>query len=103
MLQVMLTGNITKDLELKDVKGDKKVCSFTVACNRKGEDAADFVDVEVWNKQAEACAKYLKKGSKVAVIGTLHIDTYEKNDGSGKGKALKVVDSNVEFLDTKKE
>ena len=98
MIKTFITGNLTRNPELKTVKDDKKVCEFTVASNRVVKDAgADFLPVEVWGVVAENCAKYLKKGSKVAVNGTLRIEEYEK-DGV-KHRAVKLVDVDVEFLD----
>lgn len=102
MISVFVVGNVTKDLEIKTVgEKDNKICNFQVASNRiSDKEKADFISVEVWNGQAENCAKYLSKGSGVAVSGDLIIDEYEK-DGI-KQYRPKVVNCQVQFTDKKK-
>lgn len=100
MHKVMLIGNLARDPELKEV-GSKQssVCKFSLAVNRlaDGQKVADFYNVSVWGKLAENCMKYVKKGSKVAVIGDITIRTYDSNDGSKK-VSVDVNASEVEFL-----
>ncbi len=98
MNNVMLIGNLARDPALKHTTGGKAVTRLTVAVNRgwDKDKGADFIDVTVWEKQAEACANYLSKGSKVGVNGRLQVRSYEK-DGEKKW-ITDVVAREVEFL-----
>jgi len=97
---VCLTGNCTRDPELKEA-GSTSVCELGLAVNervKKGddwEDYASYFDIVVWGKQGEACAKYLSKGSRVAVQGRLKQDRWEK-DGEKRNK-VRVIASVVQF------
>lgn len=76
------------------------MCNFTVAVNRRrkveGQPEADFFRVSVWYQLGETCGKYLAKGRKVAVIGSVSLRTWESN---GKhGASLEVMADDVEFL-----
>jgi len=77
-------GNLTQDPSCKDV-GESKVCNFGLAVNEyyykegKKQQNTVFIDIESWNKQAENCAKFLKKGSKVLIEGKLKTNSWEKN------------------------
>jgi len=77
-------GNLTQDPICKDV-GESKVCNFGLAVNEyyykegKKQQNTTFIDVESWNKQAENCSKFLKKGSKVLIEGKLKTNSWEKN------------------------
>ena len=102
--QVILIGRLTNDPDLRYTSGNgKAVCNFGLAVNRpyKSKQEADFINIEVWGKQAENTAQYVGKGSKVAVTGELNIDQYEK-DGQ-KRTATKVKANRVVFLDDKKK
>lgn len=102
---VQLMGNLARDPELRNTASGAAVCSFGLAVNRKfkqGDDwktEACFVDVTVWAKQAENCAKYLNKGSLVFLEGRLNYQTWEA-DGQKRNK-LEVVANNVQFLGQK--
>jgi len=99
---VVLGGNLTRDVELKEIPGGSKVGTFGLAVNRtytrNGEKVqeASFFDIEVWGPQAENCARYLEKGRPVVVTGRLKQDRWEA-EGQGRSK-IKVVASNVQFL-----
>ncbi len=102
---VFLLGNITKDPELRYTPNGQAVTQITIATNRRwkddqGEykDQAEFTDVVVWAKMAENVANYLKKGSKVHVIGRLQTRNWEAQDGSKKFKT-EVIATDVTFLD----
>ena len=98
---VSLTGRLTKDIELRETSGGKAFARFTVAVNRINKDEADFISVKVWNKVAENCAKFIGKGSLVAVSGRIETGSYEKD-----GRTIyttDVVAHNVYFLDSKKD
>ena len=76
--KVVITGRITKDLELKETQKGTKVCEFTLATNRPMDrEKADFINVIVWDKQAENLVKYQKKGNLIAVFGEIRTDSYE--------------------------
>lgn len=107
MNNVILIGNLTKDVELKYLPGNgTAVATFTIAVKRsyvKNEEdqQADFIFINTFGKTAENCAKYIGKGSKVAINGELRIDQYEEN---GQHKSFTKVNANrVEFLNAKKE
>lgn len=99
---LFITGNLTKDPELHSTQDGKTVCNFSVAVNRRqknsnGQSEADFFRVAVWGNQAESCQKYLAKGRKVAVTGSVSVHTYTGNDGTTKAQ-MEVMANNVEFL-----
>ena len=78
MNRCIIVGRITKDLELKETKKGTKVCEFTLATNRPMDrEKADFINVIVWDKQAENLCKYQKKGNLIAVFGEIRTDSYE--------------------------
>ncbi len=106
MNSVNLTGRLTADPELHDRSGTQ-VGSLRLAVQRPrtrdGEDrGADFVDVTVFNSQAEVCKQYLSKGRRVAVDGRLQHSEWQAEDGSRRQK-LEVVARNVEFLDSPRQ
>lgn len=106
MNKIILIGRLTKDPELRYTQGGTAVVSFALAVNRmyakKGEQEADFINIVVWNKAAENCAKYISKGRQVAVEGRLQIRTYDGNDGQ-KRWVTEVIAENVEYLDSSKK
>lgn len=102
MNKVFLIGNLTKDPEMRSTQSGVAVCNFTIAVNRRfknanGEQETDFLNVIAWRKLAELCGKYLAKGRKVAVTGSIQTRTYEAKDGS-KRTAWDIVADEVEFL-----
>lgn len=105
MNKVVLIGNLTRDPELQTTNGGVSVCRFSLAVSRRftnaeGEREADFINIVVWRNQAENCHKYLKKGSKCAVIGRIQTSTYDAPDGS-KRYTTDVVADEVEFISTR--
>lgn len=104
--QVIITGNLTRDPELRNTSGNFSVLSFTVACNdrRKNgdqwEDVPNFFDVVVFGNRADALARFLRKGAKVAVLGKLRWSQWEK-DGQKRSK-IDVIASDVEVLSSSK-
>ena len=96
-----IVGNLTADPESRQVSGGKTVCNFGVAVNRRrkvdGQPDADFFRVAAWGGIGESCQKYLSKGRKVCVIGSVSVHTYQGNDGTTKA-SLEVLASDVEFL-----
>jgi len=99
MNSVNLIGNLATDVELRDIGQEKKVASFLLAVDNGGSDGgADFVWVSAWDRQAEVCAEYLAKGSRVGVVGRLKSRTWEK-DGERRDR-VEVTARRVEFLST---
>lgn len=100
--KVILIGRLTRDPELRYTPTNgTAVASFALAVDRfDGKDGVDFIDIVVWNKQAESCAQYLSKGKVAAVVGRLQIRSYEAKDGT-KRRVAEVVAENVRFLSPK--
>lgn len=107
MNKVFLTGNLTKDVELATTQSGISVARFTIAVQRRfanadGEREADFINIVVWRGQAENCNKYLQKGSKCAVVGSLQTRSYDADDGT-KRYVTEVVAEQVEFIGAKRD
>ena len=103
MNKAFIIGRLVKTPELKTTQSGISVCNFTVAVNRAYKDQnggrqVDFIPVVVWRGQAENCAKYLDKGSKVAVAGEIQTRSYDKN--GEKRYVTEIIASDVEFLTT---
>ena len=104
--RVVLTGNLTRDPELRSTQSGMSVCSLRIASNtrRKNqatgewEDKPNYFDVTVWGAQGENCANYLSKGRPVAVQGRLDWREWEAQDGSGKRQAVEIIAESVQFL-----
>ena len=96
-------GNLTKDPELRTLPSSgTSVANFTLAvsrrfANQQGEREVDFIPVVVWRQQAENCAKYLRKGSQVAVFGSIQTRTYEAQDKTRR-YVTEIVADEVKFL-----
>ena len=104
MNKVILTGRLTKDIEVKTTSNDKEYCSFTIAVDRKFKDAdgnrqTDFISCTAWNKTAEFLGKYFHKGSRIGICGSIQTRSYEK-DGQ-KVFVTEVLVEEAEFLDSK--
>jgi len=102
MNKVMLIGNLAKDPELITTNNGVSLCKFTLAVQRRftgndGEREADFLPIIVWRGQAENCYKYLKKGSKAAISGSVQTRSYEATDGSRR-YMTEIIADEVEFL-----
>lgn len=105
MNKVILVGNLTRDPELITTTNGVSLCRFSLAVQRRfagadGEREADFINIVVWRAQADNCYKYLKKGSKCGVVGSLQTRSYDAQDGT-KRYSTDVVADEVEFLSTK--
>jgi single-strand DNA-binding protein len=102
--RVVLTANLTKPPRLIELRGGAKVCELRVACTTRRKDPdtgawgdkPNYYNVKAWGTQGEACARYLKKGSPVAVDGRLDWREYEK-DGV-KHEVVDVIADAVQFL-----
>lgn len=100
--KVFMIGNLTKDVDIRTTNNGKSVASISLAVKRnfkndKGEYDTDFFNVVVYGAQADNCAKYLKKGSKISVVGRLQTRDYEAKDGT-KRYVTEIVTEEVEFL-----
>lgn len=108
MNKVILMGRLTKDPEMRYTSTNKTaVCSFTLAVNRKfskqGEERqADFIPIVAWNKLAEFCEKYFRKGQQVAVSGRLQLRNWDDNDGK-RHYVTEVVAEDAYFADSKRD
>lgn len=105
MNKVILIGNLTRDPELSETPSGVAVCKFSIAVSRDysnadGNRESDFFNIVVWRGRAESCGKYLKKGNKVAISGSLQNRSYEDKDGI-KRNVTEVIASEVEFLTPK--
>ena len=105
MNKVILIGNLTRDPELSETPNGVAVCRFSIAVSRdysnsEGTRETDFFNVTVWRGRAEVCGKYLRRGNKVAVVGSLQNRSYEDKDGI-KRNVTDIVASEVEFLTPK--
>ena len=96
MNRIFIIGNLTRDPELRVTQQGTPVCTFTVAVNRRNNEA-DFFRCTAWRQLAENCQRFLAKGRKVAVRGSVSLNTYTKKDGS-VGASLEVNADEVEFL-----
>jgi single-strand DNA-binding protein len=101
--RVVLTGNLTRDPELRTLPSGMAVCSLRIAVNtrRKGssgdwEDKPNYFDITVWGAQGENCARYLSKGRPVAVDGRL--EWREWGEEGNKRQAVDIVADTVQFL-----
>ncbi len=104
MNKVFLVGNLTRDPELSTVgAAGTSVCKFGLAVNRRvsgGNQETDFYNITAWRGLGENCAKYLKKGSKAAIVGDLQIRNYEDKEGN-KRTSVDVNATDIEFCDRK--
>jgi single-strand DNA-binding protein len=102
--KVILMGNLTRDVELRQTQSGMALAKFGMATNRKwsqnGEqkESTCFVDLTAWGRQAEVLAQYVKKGSQLFVEGRLEYSTWEAKDGGGKRSKLEVVVENFQFI-----
>lgn len=109
MNKVFLIGNLTRDPELRTTQSGIAVCSFTIAVNRRrasnaeaGQPEADFIRVTAWRQLAEICGKWLIRGKKVSVVGTVSASAYMDKDGNPRA-SLDVQADDVEFLSPSNE
>ena len=107
MNKVYLIGNLTRDPELSTTTSGVSVCRLSIAVSRRfsnadGERETDFFNITAWRGTAENCAKFLKKGNKIAVSGSIQTRNYERADGT-KGFAVDIIADEVEFLSSKND
>jgi single-strand DNA-binding protein len=104
MNNVSLTGRLTQNVTVLNTGDGSTVATMRIAIQRPRKDGADqgadYVDVTVFGRQAETCAKYLAKGRRVGVSGRLHHSEWDGENG--RRQKLEVIADNVEFLDPRK-
>lgn len=101
MNKAILIGRLAKEPESKSTPSGVSVCTFTLAVDRRfkqeGQQQADFIPIVTWRGQADNCAKYLHKGSQVAVCGSIQTRTYDDKNGN-KAYTTEVNAEEVQFL-----
>ncbi len=107
MNKCILIGNLTKDPEITTTSNGVSVCRFTLAVTRRfanseGERDTDFISIVAWRALADNCHKFIKKGSKVAVVGNIQSRSYDATDGT-KRYVTEIVAEEVEFLNTRND
>jgi single-strand DNA-binding protein len=103
--RVVLTGNLTRDPELRNLPSGTAVCSLRLAVNTRRKDNStgewvdkpNFFDITVWGAQGENCARFLAKGRPVAIDGRLEWREYQDKDGNNR-QAIEIVADSVQFL-----
>ncbi|WP_419056431.1 single-stranded DNA-binding protein [Hominenteromicrobium sp.] len=104
---VAIMGRLVADPELRTTTQGHSVCSFHIACDRScvqqgQERQADFIDIVAWRQQADFVSKYFRKGSVIAVEGSLQTRQYQDKQGS-KRTAVEVVANNISFAGAKRQ
>lgn len=107
MNKAILLGRLTRDPELANVGANIPKCTFTLAIDRRfksasGERQTDFIPVVAWRQQAEFASKYFRKGSRMLVVGSIQVRSWDDNEGK-KRYATEVVADEINFVDTKRE
>jgi single-strand DNA-binding protein len=107
--RVVLTGNLTRDPELRSTSSGTSVCSLRVACNTRRKDSngewvdkPNYFDVTVWGAQGENCATYLSKGRPVAIDGRLEWREWDSPEGH-KRQAVDIIADSVQFLGSRED
>ncbi|HEX2466745.1 MAG TPA: single-stranded DNA-binding protein [Solirubrobacterales bacterium] len=102
---MIVTGNLTRDPELRTLPSGTSVCKLRIAVNSRRKDQSgewvdkpNYFDVTVWGAQGENCSTYLSKGRPVAIDGRLEWREWEAQDGSGKRQAVEIIADSVQFL-----
>lgn len=106
MNKVFLMGRLTKDPELRMTATGTPVCSFSLAVDRsyvrQGEERkADFFNIVAWRNQAEFCKKYLTKGTKIIVIGSIQNRTWDDQNGQ-RHYATDIIAEEINFAESKR-
>ena len=107
MNKIMIIGNVTRDPEVRVTPTGKSVCNFTVAVNRRkanpdGTRDADFFRVSAWDQLCDLCQKFVTKGKKVCVVGSIGVHVYTNQKGEAAAN-MEVLANEVEFLSPKEQ
>ena len=108
--RVIITGNLTRDPELRSLPSGMSVCSLRIASNTRRKDQSsgewidkpNYFDVTIWGRQGENAAQYLSKGRPVAIDGRLEWREYQDQQGNNR-QAVEIVADNVQFLGGREE
>src|SRR5947199_1694807 len=102
--RVIITGNLTRDPELRSTPSGMSVCSLRVACNTRRKDQSgewvdkpNYFDVTIWGRQGENAAQYLSKGHPVAIDGRLEWRELQKKEGN-KRQAIELMLDKIQLL-----
>ena len=103
--KAIITGNLTRDPDLRSTPGGASVCSFSVAVNRtyrgtdgENKEEVSYIDCTAWGKLGEMISQYAKKGSGVLVSGRLSQRTWEDKNGGGKRSRVEIVVEDFNFI-----
>lgn len=104
---MFLIGNVCTEPETRTTQNGVAQCTFRIAVQRrftnsKGEREADFLNIVAWRKTAEFCGKYVTKGSKIAIDGSIQTRSYDAKDGS-KRWVTDIIADNVEFFNKRED
>ena len=107
MNKAILIGNLANDPESRTTSSGIAQCTFRLAvqrrfANQQGVREADFLTIVCWRQTAELCARYLSKGRKVAVEGSIQTRSYDAQDGT-KRYVTEIIADNVEFLSSRED
>ncbi len=108
--RVILTGNLTRDPELRSLPSGMSVCSLRIASNTRRKDGqsgewvdkANYFDVTIWGRQGENAAQYLAKGRPVAIDGRLEWREWQDKEGNNR-QSVEIVADNIQFLGGREE
>ena len=108
--RVTITGNLTRDPELRSLPSGTAVCELGVAVNHRRKDQSDqwidepnYFNVVVFGAQGQNCAQYLSKGRPVAVDGRLRWSSWEDKNGGGKRSKVEIIANVVQFLGSRED
>lgn len=108
--QVILMGNLTRDIELNYTASGTAIGSFGIAVNESWKSASGekkervtFVDCDSFGKTAEVMKQYLARGSPIMIVGKLRLDEWQEKNGGGKRSKLKVSVNSFTFVGSKRE
>jgi len=100
MNNLTVVGNLTRDPEIRYTQSGKAVANVGIAVKRRfSKDETDFFDCTAWGKTAELCGEYLRKGSKIGVIGAIRQEKFEV-EGQKRSKVIINIEQ-LEFLSSK--
>ncbi len=103
MNQCQLMGRLVRDPELRYTQQGTPVCSFTLAVDRRFKrDKTDYIRVIAWRNTAEFCANYFKKGSRIALVGSIQTRVWEDDSGK-KHHEVEVIADSVYFAESKRD
>ncbi len=108
--RVIITGNLTRDPELRSLPSGMSVCSLRIASNTRRKDGqsgewvdkANYFDVTIWGRQGENAAQYLSKGRPVAIDGRLEWREWQDKEGNNR-QSVEIVADNIQFLGGREE